>query len=252
LFYKELHLNSNVKAKGIYFLPNLLTTMGLFAGFFAIISAINGNFSISAYAIFIAMLLDGLDGRVARLTGTESAFGGEFDSLADMVSFGVGPALVMYSWSYSFYGKLGWAISFLYVAAVALRLAKFNSQEQDKNFFKGLPSPAGAASMMSFLWVIEYYELNNQFFSVLSLVFGVIVALLMISNVPYASFKAQDVNKKISWFYAFLIVAAFCLIAVAPAIIVFLSFMIYILSGVFIAFNKKSFIKRIKKVTNII
>ena len=246
-------MNSSVKAKGIYFLPNLLTTMGLFAGFFAIISAINGDFFISVYAIFVAMLLDGLDGRVARLTGTESAFGGEFDSLADMVSFGVSPALVMYSWSYSFYGKLGWAISFLYVAAVALRLAKFNSQEQDKNFFKGLPSPAGAASMMSFLWFVEYYGLNNQFFHVSSLLFGVFVALLMISNVPYASFKAQDINnKKISWFFAFLIVAFFCLIAVAPALVFLLSFVIYILSGVFISFNKKNFIKHLKKIRNII
>lgn len=211
-----------VKSMAIYLLPNLLTTSGLFFGFLSILAAMNQHFFLSVYAIIIAMVLDGLDGRVARLTGTESAFGKEFDSLADMVSFGVSPALVMFCWRFQEFGKLGWAVSFCYVAAVALRLAKFNSQEQDKYYFRGLPCPGSAAALISCLWVVEYYHIEWSFIPVLCLSYAAFLAVLMVSDVPYASFKSQDMQRTISWWYAFCFVALCATLLIAPALMVFL------------------------------
>jgi CDP-diacylglycerol--serine O-phosphatidyltransferase len=222
LLLKERELNKPVKSMAIYLLPNLLTTSGLFFGFLSILAAMNQHFSLSVYAIMVAMILDGLDGRVARLTGTESAFGKEFDSLADMVSFGVSPALVMFCWHFQDFGKLGWAVSFCYVAAVALRLAKFNSQEQDKYFFRGLPCPGSAAALISCLWVVDYYQLQWPFIPVVCLSYAALLAILMVSDVPYASFKSQDVQRTISWWYAFCLVALCASLLVAPALMVFI------------------------------
>lgn len=219
-----------VKSLAIYLLPNLLTTSGLFFGFLAILAAMNQHFSLSVYAIMIAMILDGLDGRVARLTGTESAFGKEFDSLADMVSFGVSPALVMFCWRFQDLGKLGWAVSFCYVAAVALRLAKFNSQEQDKNHFRGLPCPASAAAFISCLWLVESYNITYAFISTLCVAYGGVLAVLMVSDVPYVSFKSQDMHRTIPWWYAFFIVALCASLLIAPALVVFVCINGYVLS----------------------
>ena len=149
--------NHSLSARGIYLLPNLFTSGALFAGFYAIVAAMNFKFEPAAIAIFIAMVMDGLDGRVARMTNTTSAFGAEYDSLSDMVSFGVAPAIIMYVWALKPLGKLGWIAAFIYCACAALRLARFNTKLedplQDKRYFQGLPSPAAAALLAGFVWV---------------------------------------------------------------------------------------------------
>ncbi|MEE3003388.1 MAG: CDP-diacylglycerol--serine O-phosphatidyltransferase [Pseudomonadota bacterium] len=236
-----------MKSTAIYLLPNTLTTMGLFSGFLAILASLDGHFISAVYCIIVAMLLDALDGRVARMTGTESEFGKEFDSLADMVSFGVSPALVMYSWCYNSFGEIGYAVSFLYVAAVALRLAKFNTQVQEKNSFKGLPSPAGAATLICLVWFAEVYSLNSFYFSVIALSIGVLVAILMVSNIPYYSFKAVDLTQRISWVNCFLIVIFFFLFVIAPALVFFLMFMTYLISGLLSYFvPQQNFFQKLK------
>src|ERR1700681_3788491 len=157
-FKQERALAKNrIRRRGIYLLPNLLTTAALFAGFYAIVQAMNGRFDQSAVAIFVAMVLDGLDGRVARLTKTQSAFGAEYDSLSDMVSFGAAPALVIYEWSLKGMGKLGWFAAFVYCACAALRLARFNTNIDvvDKRYFQGMPSPAAAVLCAGVIWVID-------------------------------------------------------------------------------------------------
>ncbi|TAK73804.1 MAG: CDP-diacylglycerol--serine O-phosphatidyltransferase, partial [Gammaproteobacteria bacterium] len=150
---EQLELELTDKKRGIYLLPNLLTTAALFAGFYSIVAAMRGHFDTAAIAIFVAMIADGLDGRVARLTNTQTPFGAEYDSLSDMAAFGIAPALVIYSWSISYLGKLGWLAAFLYAAATALRLARFNTQVSDKHYFQGLPSPAGAGILASIVWL---------------------------------------------------------------------------------------------------
>jgi len=155
---------SDKRRRGIYLLPNLFTTAALFAGFFAIISAIQGRFEVAAVAIFIAMILDGLDGRVARMTNTQTEFGAEYDSLSDMVSFGVAPALVVYLWGLSTLGKVGWLAAFIYTAGAALRLARFNTQAVsiDKRYFQGLPSSAAVAVVFGMVWVVIEYGFSGE------------------------------------------------------------------------------------------
>jgi len=181
------------RRRGIYLLPNLFTTAALFAGFFAIVAAIGNHFDSAAVAVFIAMVLDGLDGRVARLTNTQSEFGGEYDSLSDMVSFGLAPALVMYLWSLHALGKLGWLAAFVYTAGAALRLARFNTQigVADKRYFQGLASPAAAAVMMGMVWVGNDYHLAGADVRVLAFAVTVILGVLMVSNVRYYSFNSS-------------------------------------------------------------
>src|ERR1017187_1433171 len=154
-------MNPELRRRGIYILPNLFTTGALFAGFYAIVQAMNGQFAEAGVAIFVAMVLDGLDGRVARLTRTQSAFGAEYDSLSDMVSFGAAPALVVYEWALRGMGKLGWIAAFIYVAAAALRLARFNTMLEvaDQRYFQGLPSPSAAALVAGFVWIIDDYAI---------------------------------------------------------------------------------------------
>src|SRR6186713_2415746 len=155
---------NRIRRRGIYLLPNLFTTAALFAGFYAIVQAMNANFDQSAVAIFVAMVLDGLDGRVARMTRTQSAFGAEFDSLADMVSFGAAPALVMYEWALRDLGKLGWIAAFIYIAGAALRLARFNTMLEvaDKRWFTGLPSPSAAALVAGLVWIVDDLGLDPE------------------------------------------------------------------------------------------
>ena len=190
------------RSRSIYLLPNLFTTGGLFAGFYAIIAAANGDFTQAAIAVFVAAVMDGLDGRVARLTGTSSEFGVQYDSLADLVSFGMAPALVMYHWSLSslkfdgtIYGRLGWAVAFLYAACAALRLARFNTQvgSVDKRWFIGLASPAAAGLMMSFVWAFADGDLgwNGQQLRWIALAVTAVSALLMVSRIRFWSFKGS-------------------------------------------------------------
>ena len=220
--------------RGIYILPNLFTTAGLFFGFFAIIQATKGRFELAAMGIFIAMIMDGLDGRIARMTNTTSDFGVEYDSLADVIAFGLTPALVMYEWILGGMGKLGWLAAFLYVAATALRLARFNTQKvADKRYFQGLPSPAAAAVLAAWVWMMHQYELQGVAVSWISWLLTVATAAAMVSNVRYHSFKNLDLKGKIPFVRLLIVVLGFVLIALDPPRMLFLGFFGYFLSGFF-------------------
>jgi len=228
------------RRRGIYLLPNLFTTAALFAGFYAIVAAMNGDYTQAAAVIFIAGVLDGIDGRVARLTNTHSDFGKEYDSLADMVSFGLAPALVIYVWGLaemSQYGwhwaKVGWLAAFVYAAGSALRLARFNTQSgsPDKRYFLGLPSPAAAAVVAGLVWVCVDAEVGAGTVVVPALLVTVAAGLLMVSNVSYYSFKDIDFGGRVPFRYMLLVVLAFILIAINPPRVLFTAFLLYMLSG---------------------
>lgn len=226
-----------VRRQGIYLLPNLFTTGALFAGFYAIIAGMRADFEAAAIAIFCAMLLDGLDGRIARLTNTSSKFGEEYDSLSDMVSFGLAPALVVFSWALGDMGKFGWSAAFVYVACAALRLARFNTQIEtaDKNYFTGLASPAAAAIVASVVWVCNDYgwvgaELPYELAFFVALVTAS-VGFLMIANFPYYSFKGIDFRRRVPFVVIFVVVLVFGLITLHPPTVFLAAFLIYALSG---------------------
>ncbi|MFY0641661.1 MAG: CDP-diacylglycerol--serine O-phosphatidyltransferase [Bermanella sp.] len=222
-----------LRSKGIYLLPNLFTTGALFSGFYAVVASMNGHFDKAAIAIFIAMILDGLDGRVARMTNTQSEFGAEYDSLADMVSFGVAPALVAFSWSLQSLGQAGWIAAFIYVAGAALRLARFNTQidTADKNYFTGLASPAAAAIVAGTVWALNDYGVTGEQVSILmALVVGA-TGILMVSNVLYHSFKGFDLKGKVPFVAMLAVVGVFAVVAIDPPLILLAIFLIYGLSG---------------------
>lgn len=223
----------NLRRRSIYLLPNLFTTAALFAGFYAIVQAMNGRFEHAAVAIFVAMVLDGLDGRVARLTHTQSEFGAEYDSLSDMVSFGVAPALVMYEWAFKGLGKLGWFAAFIYCAATALRLARFNTNIAvvDKSYFQGLPSPAAAALVSGFVWVMLDYGYSGDEMRWYAAVLTVFAGLSMVSNLPFYSFKDFNMRKSVPFVVIFLIALSFILISSYPPGVLFGLFMAYAASG---------------------
>jgi CDP-diacylglycerol--serine O-phosphatidyltransferase len=235
--------NQTVKNKGIYLLPNLFTTAGLFSGFYAVISSMNGHFESAAIAIFIAMICDGLDGRVARLTNTQSDFGAEYDSMADMVSFGIAPAILVYNWALQDLGKIGWLAAFIYCASAALRLARFNTQVgvADKRFFQGLASPAAAALIAGSIWSGSEYEIDPTNISYIVAFVTALTGLLMVSNFRYHSFKEVDWRGRVNFIVMLLLVGVFVVVSVEPAIILCLGFYLYALSGPFIT------IKTIKK-----
>jgi len=226
-------LKNRVRRRGIYLLPNLFTTAALFAGFYAIVQAMNANFDQSAVAIFVAMVLDGLDGRVARMTRTQSAFGAEFDSLADMVSFGAAPALVIYEWALRDLGKLGWIAAFVYVAGAALRLARFNTllEVADKRWFQGLPSPSAAALVAGFVWIIDDLGYDPADLRWAAWAVTLFAGLTMVSNLKYYSFKAINLRKSVPFVAIFVIVLVLALLSYQPAIVLFAAFVAYGLSG---------------------
>ncbi|AFJ03777.1 CDP-diacylglycerol--serine O-phosphatidyltransferase [Methylophaga frappieri] len=219
--------------RGIYLLPNLFTTAGLFAGFYAIVAAMRGDFATASIAIFVAMLMDGLDGRIARLTNTQSAFGAEYDSLADMVAFGLAPALVIFEWALSATGKFGWMVAFIYAACGALRLARFNTQADhaDKRFFQGLPSPAAAACVAGWVWVGDTYQVDLSVISTVAVPLTFITAILMVSTVRYHSFKELDLRGRVPFMVILGLVLLFALIAIDPPLILFSAFLLYAVSG---------------------
>ncbi|MEW6352981.1 MAG: CDP-diacylglycerol--serine O-phosphatidyltransferase [Pseudomonadota bacterium] len=221
------------RRRGIYLLPNLFTTAGLFAGFYAIVAAMGGRYEAAAVAVFVAMIMDGLDGRVARLTHTQSDFGAEYDSMVDMVSFGLAPALVIYMWGLSNLGKLGWLAAFLYTAAAALRLARFNTQlgSADKRYFQGLPSPAAAAIIAGMIWVGTSYGLQGADVRLAAFALTILAAALMVSNVRYHSFKQLDLKGKVPFVALLVIVLVFVLISIDPPQVLFGIFFLYALSG---------------------
>jgi CDP-diacylglycerol--serine O-phosphatidyltransferase len=227
-------LRSTLRRRGIYLLPNLFTTGVLFGGFYAIVQAMNGRYEQAAMAIFVAMVLDGLDGRIARLTRTQSEFGAEYDSLADVVAFGAAPALVMYEWALRPLGRLGWVAAFAYCAATALRLARFNVNIDvvDKRFFQGLPSPAAAAVLAGLVWVIDDLDLQHA-----SWLYGVACALTffaavtMVTNMPFYSFKTFNLRRSVPFWAILVVLLAVILVSAKPPVVLFALFLAYSLSG---------------------
>ncbi|HSV45007.1 MAG TPA: CDP-diacylglycerol--serine O-phosphatidyltransferase [Ramlibacter sp.] len=221
------------RRKGIYILPNLFTLAGLFGGFYAVVMAMNGRFDLAAVGIFGAMVLDSLDGRVARMTNTQSAFGEQMDSLADMVSFGAAPALVAYEWALKGLGRWGWIAAFVYCACAALRLARFNVNTGvvDKRYFQGLPSPAAAALVAGFIWLAT--DLGIEGDQVEWIIFAVALysGLTMVTNVPFYSFKDIQMKKSVPFAVIVLIALGIAVINIHPPIVLFALFVVYGLSG---------------------
>ena len=229
------------RGRGIYLLPNLFTTAALFAGFYAVLAGMNDHFEKAAIAIFLAMILDGMDGRVARMTHTQTAFGAEYDSLSDMVAFGLAPSLVMYEWSLSSLGKIGWMAAFIYTAGAALRLARFNSQldTADKRFFTGLPSPSAAAILAGLVWVAVDNELPADRMAWLAALFTAGAGLLMVSNIRFHSFKQIDFKGKVPFFVIVAVMLAFAVILSEPPLVLFAMFFVYTLSGPALALQRR-------------
>ena len=219
--------------RGIYLLPNLFTTAALFSGFYAMASAISGQYEKAAMLIFVSLVLDGLDGRVARMTNTQSDFGAEYDSMADMVSFGAAPAIVMYLWSLSSLGQAGLIAAFVHLAGGALRLARFNTQlaTQDKRYFQGLPSPAAAAILAGLVWISEKYAYGIESWPWLVLVMTIATGLLMVSNFRYYSFKDINLRGKVPFVVMIGVMLGFAITLSNPATVLFLFFFGYALSG---------------------
>jgi len=246
--------------RGIYLLPSVLTTFGMFAGFYSIVASINGDFTTAAISIMVAMLWDTLDGRVARLTNTQSAFGAEYDSLADLVSFGLAPALLVYLWAFSEtdFERVGWIASFIYLACAALRLARFNTQvgSADKRYFQGLPSPAAGGVIATMIWLkiwaYAFFDLDVMSIGYyLGAVITILSGFLMVSNIRYYSFKELD-SKKASFRFLLAIVLSLIVLLYKPHVVLFTGFFLYLLSGPFITIigiNKKRIEKKKSKTT---
>jgi len=219
--------------RGIYLLPNLMTTAALFAGFYAVIAGIQGEFEQGAIAILIAMVFDGLDGRIARMTNSCSAFGAEYDSLADMISFGLAPAILIFQWALMDFGKLGWLVAFIYTVGAALRLARFNTQVgiADKRYFQGLPSPAAAALLAGLIWVVESSEIDLAITPMVALVLTLFAGLMMVSNTRFSSFKELNLKDKVPFVTLLVVVLIFVIITIEPAMILFGIFLSYAISG---------------------
>ena len=229
-----------VRHKGIYILPNLFTTGNLFCGFYAIISAQAGFYAAACISVLVAMVLDGLDGRVARMTNTQSKFGEQYDSLADMVTFGVSPAMVAYSWALSDMGKVGWMVAFIYAACAALRLARFNAQieETDSRYFTGLASPAAAALVIGMVWALSDFGIDGETTVLVSFLAALITGgagILMVSNIQYQSFKKIDLRGRVHFIFLLVMVLCFAVIFADPPRVLMLIFLAYACSGPVIA-----------------
>lgn len=227
-------INAVMRRRGIYLLPNLFTTAALFAGFYSIVQAMNAAFEQAAVAIFVAMVLDGLDGRVARLTHTQSAFGAEYDSLSDMVSFGAAPALVMYEWALKSMGRVGWIAAFVYCVGAALRLARFNTNINivDKRYFQGLPSPAAAALVAGFIWVVDDFKIEAvSTMRWIACIITLFAGLSMVSNIPFYAFKDVNFRRSVPFWAALAVVFGVILISTHPPTVLFLLFVVYSISG---------------------
>jgi CDP-diacylglycerol---serine O-phosphatidyltransferase len=236
-----------------FWLPNALTTGALWAGFYAIVAAIDRNFLYAGAAVLGAMIFDTLDGRVARWTNTQSEFGKEYDSLSDMVSFGLAPAIVVYQWGVAalkdynvYWGQLGWLATFLYAAAAAMRLARFNTRTAvtDKRYFEGLPSPSAAATVAGFIWIAAKYELDGLTALVLAFVITLIGGALMVSRFAYWSFKETNLRGRVRWVYLLLIPVAYMLVLQKPGEAIFLLFAMYAYHAPLVWFWRKLFHRR--------
>jgi len=220
-----------LRQRGIYLLPNLFTTAALFFGFYAIVQAMNNRFENAAIAIFVAMVLDG---RVARMTHTQSEFGAEYDSLSDMVSFGVAPALVMYEWALKDLGKLGWIAAFVYCAGAALRLARFNVNIEvvDKRYFQGIPSPAAAALLAGLVWVFDDLGIDRDLWlNIIAWAFTMYAGITMVSNVPFFSFKDFNLKRAVPFWVLLALVAGIAVVSLQPSVVLFLLVFAYGMHG---------------------
>lgn len=230
------------RRKGIYILPNLFTLAALFGGFYAIVMAINGRFDLAAIGVFCAMVLDSLDGRVARMTNTQSAFGEQMDSLSDMVSFGAAPALIAYVWALQGLGRWGWIAAFVYCACAALRLARFNVNTAvvDKRYFQGLPSPAAAALVAGFIWLMTDLGVKGPIMAWPMFALSLYAGLTMVTNVPFYSFKDVHMKKSVPFAVIVLLALGIAVINIDPPIVMFAVFVIYGFSGYAIYFWRKA------------
>ncbi|WP_298015342.1 CDP-diacylglycerol--serine O-phosphatidyltransferase [uncultured Castellaniella sp.] len=223
------------RRRSIYLLPNAFTTANLFSGFYAVVQAMNQHFEVAAIAIFLAMVFDSMDGRVARLTNTQSAFGEQYDSLADMISFGMAPALVMYEWSLQGLGRWGWLAAFVYVVGAALRLARFNANigKVDKQYFQGLPSPAAAALVAGFVWlsVDNKLSLSDGLIPWAAFALTIYAGVAMVSNAPFFSGKSFALGRSVPFWVMLLVVAVFVFVSSDPPVVLFVLFVLYSLSG---------------------
>lgn len=221
------------KKKGIYMLPNMITLAALFGGFYAVVMAMNGRYDLATTGIFVAMVLDSLDGRVARLTHTQSAFGEQMDSLADMVSFGAAPALIAYEWTLRDLGRWGWIAAFVYCACAALRLARFNVNTGvvDKRYFQGLPSPAAAALVAGFIWLMTDTEVAATDVTWVMFCLTLYAGLTMVTNVPFYSFKDLSLKKSVPFAAIVLVALGIAVINIHPPTVLFGLFVLYGLSG---------------------
>jgi CDP-diacylglycerol--serine O-phosphatidyltransferase len=223
-----------LRRRGIYLLPNLFTTGVLFCGFFAIVQAMNGRFEHAAIAIFVAMVLDAMDGRVARWTNTQSEFGAQYDSIADMVAFGAAPGLIAYIWGLKDLGTLGWIGAFIYCAGAGIRLARFNVNigVVDSRYFQGLPSPSGAAVLTGLVWVLTDFALQPGFWlAIVVWVVAVFAGITMVSNVPFYSFKEVNWKRRVPLWVILAAVVAISVVSARPAVVLWALFMAYALSG---------------------
>jgi len=225
-----------LRRRGIYLLPNLFTTGVLFSGFFAIVQAMNGRFDTACIAVFIAMVLDGMDGRVARWTNTQSEFGAQYDSIADMMAFGAAPTLISYTWVLKDLGTLGWIGAFIYCAGAGIRLARFNANigVVDKRYFQGLPSPSGAAVLCGFIWALFDFGLApKDYFWLAPLTWAVAVfaGVTMVSNVPFWSFKEVNWKRRVPLWVILACVIGITVVASRPSLILFTLFLAYAISG---------------------
>jgi CDP-diacylglycerol---serine O-phosphatidyltransferase len=221
------------RRKGIYILPNLFTLAALFGGFYAVVMAMNGRFDLAAVGVFCSMVLDSLDGRVARMTNTQSAFGEQMDSLSDMVSFGAAPALIAYEWALKGLGRWGWIAAFVYCACAALRLARFNVNTAvvDKRYFQGLPSPAAAALVTGFIWIVTEAEISRASVAWPMFALSLYAGLTMVTNVPFYSFKDIHLKRSVPFAVIVLIALAIAVINIHPPTVLFGLFVIYGFSG---------------------
>lgn len=226
-------IEKKIRSRGIYILPNLFTIGALFAGFYAIVAGIKGIYDVAAVAIFLSMLMDSLDGRIARLTNTQTEFGAQLDSLSDVICFGVTPALVAYSWTLSTLGKVGWLVAFVYTVAVALRLARFNTQlgKADKRYFQGLACTPAAGVIGGMVWLASDFNLHGTLVAILAAVTMVVVGFFMVSNIRYRSFKDFDFKNNVSFLTILAMVSMLVLVAIAPSFVLFAVFFIYAVSA---------------------
>lgn len=236
---------------GIYLLPNLFTTASLFAAFYSIMASMKMQFEAAAIAIFIGIVTDGLDGRIARLTNTVTNFGAEYDSLSDMVTFGIAPSVLLYGWILHDLGKVGWLVAFVYTASVALRLARFNTQLEtaDKRYFQGLSSTLGAANMTAFVWLCQQNEWHPNFLKYVTAGFTLCIAILMVSNIRYHSFKKLDFKGKVPFLYILISVISFAAVAFDPSLVIWVATVAYAASG---PFQTLSTVHRVRKQRRII